>query len=90
MRNLVKSYCFFRKVVHNLLFLAVRYKNVFDMNLKQKLVVAVGVFALSLGNGMIASTAYDSSTALIVAVISLFGGLVWFSRPTSQSHNSKA
>jgi hypothetical protein len=90
MLNFAESYRFFKKGVHNLLFLAVRYKNVFDMNLKQKLVIAIGAFALSLGNGMIASTAYDSSTSLIVAVISLFGGLIWFSRSIGQRHNARA
>ncbi len=60
------------------------------MNLKQKLVVAIGSFALALGNGMIAATVCDKSAALIIAVISLFGGLIWFSLPTSRNINAKA
>jgi hypothetical protein len=59
------------------------------MNLKQKLVIAIGAFALAFGNGIIASSVYDSSTSLIVAVISLFGGLIWFSHSPSQRYNAK-
>jgi hypothetical protein len=58
------------------------------MNLKQKLVVVMGSFAL--GNGMIAATVCDKSAALIVAVVSLFGGLIWFSLPSSRSTGAKA
>jgi hypothetical protein len=60
------------------------------MNLKQKLVVAIGSFALALGNGMIAATVCDKSAALIIAVVSLFGGLIWFNLSTSQSRGAKA
>jgi hypothetical protein len=55
------------------------------MNLKQNLVVAFGAFALAFGNGMIAGRVYGGSTGLIVAVISLFGGLIWFSLPTKKA-----
>jgi hypothetical protein len=60
------------------------------MNLKQKLVVAIGSFALALGNGMIAATVCDKSAALIIAVVSFLGGLIWFNLPASRNTGAKA
>lgn len=55
------------------------------MNVKQKVTIGVGAFALAFGNGIIAHTTYGLSVALIVGVCSLFGGLYWFTRPTQKA-----
>ena len=54
------------------------------MNWKQKMVVVAGSVVLAIGNSAIVATAYAPSTTLIVGVVSLLGGLIWFGKPKIQ------